>query len=240
MSALAVLCAALAAAVLVLRGDARLPARLLGRSPPPVPSVDREPRRERLLRLGAASAGVVVWLLVDGSAGAVAGVASAVLLARWLPGLESAAARRRRDTAARDAPVAMRLLAVCLDAGTSLDRSCDVVADALGGPLADDLRRLGTAVRLGVVPAAAGPPTAWDTVQHLVLRSATSGIAVSTALDVAAGEARAAAAAASEAAARRAGVLVVLPLGVCFLPAFVLLGVAPLVYGIVRELLAGW
>jgi hypothetical protein len=36
----------------------------------------------------------------------------------------------------------------------------------------------------------------------------------------------------TEAAVRRAGVWVLAPLGLCFLPAFVCLGVAPLVLGI--------
>ena len=225
-----------AAAVAAARGVGRpLPRRPAAATPSTAGPRPREP----LLRLGAVTAGVTVWLVVDGLPGAAAGVAATVLLARWLPGLESSADRRRRDRAARDAPVAMRLLAVCLDAGRPLDHSCEVVADALCGPLADDLRRLATAVRLGSAPPPLGS-SAWDTAVHLVLRSAASGIAVSVALDVAATEARAAAAAASEAAARRVGVLVVLPLGVCFLPAFVLLGVVPLVYGIALELLAGW
>jgi len=38
---------------------------------------------------------------------------------------------------------------------------------------------------------------------------------------------------AAQAAARRAGVLAVGPLGLCFLPAFVLVGVVPLVAGLV-------
>ena len=40
-------------------------------------------------------------------------------------------------------------------------------------------------------------------------------------------------------AAERAGVLAVGPLGLCFLPAFVLLGVVPVVAGLVGPLLAG-
>jgi pilus assembly protein TadC len=40
--------------------------------------------------------------------------------------------------------------------------------------------------------------------------------------------------AAVETAARRAGVLLVLPLGVCFLPAFVLTGVVPVILALLR------
>ncbi len=54
-----------------------------------------------------------------------------------------------------------------------------------------------------------------------------------------AAEARADRAARGQAAAERAGVLAVAPLGLCFLPAFVLLGVVPVVAGLVGPLLAG-
>jgi hypothetical protein len=40
--------------------------------------------------------------------------------------------------------------------------------------------------------------------------------------------------------ARRAGVHAVGPLAACFLPAFVLVGVVPVVAGVARALLAGW
>ena len=43
---------------------------------------------------------------------------------------------------------------------------------------------------------------------------------------------------AAEQAARRVGVLAVAPLGLCFLPAFVLLGVVPVVIGLAGPLLA--
>ena len=38
-----------------------------------------------------------------------------------------------------------------------------------------------------------------------------------------------------DAAAQRAGVLVVLPLGLCFLPAFVLVGVVPILLGVLDD-----
>ncbi|HEX7746632.1 MAG TPA: secretion system protein, partial [Micromonosporaceae bacterium] len=44
-------------------------------------------------------------------------------------------------------------------------------------------------------------------------------------------------AAAAEAAARRAGVLVVLPLGLCFLPAFILAGLVPVIVAVLGDVL---
>jgi pilus assembly protein TadC len=40
-----------------------------------------------------------------------------------------------------------------------------------------------------------------------------------------------------EAAAQRAGVLIVLPLGLCFLPAFVLAGIAPVIVAVLGDVL---
>ena len=55
------------------------------------------------------------------------------------------------------------------------------------------------------------------------------------ALRALAAESRASARAETEAAVRRAGVWVLAPLGACFLPAFVCLGVVPMVLGIAGD-----
>ncbi len=44
----------------------------------------------------------------------------------------------------------------------------------------------------------------------------------------------------AEARAQRAGVLITAPLGLCFLPAFLVLGVAPVVIGLAGEVLPRW
>lgn len=70
-------------------------------------------------------------------------------------------------------------------------------------------------------------------------RAAEGGAPVAAAVARLAADARSQARAQSEQAARRVGVLVVAPLGLCFLPAFVLLGVVPVVAGLVGPLLDG-
>jgi hypothetical protein len=67
-------------------------------------------------------------------------------------------------------------------------------------------------------------------------RSERSGAPVGPLLAALAGELRDARRSAREAAARRVGVWAVLPLGVCFLPAFLLAGVVPVVAGLVRQI----
>ena len=68
-------------------------------------------------------------------------------------------------------------------------------------------------------------------------RSADRGTALTGALDRQAADLRAAKVAVANAATRRVGVLVILPLGLCFLPAFVLVGVVPVVVAVLHDVL---
>ena len=88
--------------------------------------------------------------------------------------------------------------------------------------------------RLGAEPrrAWAEAPEPLAGLGRVLVRAGTSGAAVAPALRSLASDARAAARSETESAVRRAGVWVLAPLGLCFLPAFVCLGVAPLVLGI--------
>ncbi|MCW2599061.1 MAG: type secretion system protein, partial [Frankiales bacterium] len=69
-------------------------------------------------------------------------------------------------------------------------------------------------------------------------RAAEGGAPVAVGVLRVAEDARREATGRAERAARRAGVLAVGPLGLCFLPAFLLLGVVPAVLGLVAPLLA--
>jgi Flp pilus assembly protein TadB len=149
-----------------------------------------------------------------------------------------AAPRPVRDRAQRDLPLAAELLAAVLRVGVPVDHAVLAVARAL--PLGERLTRVGRALRLG-----AAPDEAWrhladlDGAQRLITaatRSSGSGAALATTLRRIAGDLRAAEADRAEARARRAAVLLVLPLGLCFLPAFVLAGLAPVVIAVVGQL----
>lgn len=182
---------------------------------------------------GAATAG-----LAGGWLGPVAGVVVAAAcwwaLRRWSAGLGERGA-------AADLPVAVDLLAAALRAGAPQARAAEVVGEALGGPLGRRLVRVGTALRVGARPeeawASLGDVPGTDRVRRAAVRSADSGGAMSGALDRVAGDLRAARAARAEAAVQRLGVLVVLPLGLCFLPAFLLTGVVPVVAAVLGDVL---
>ncbi|MCW2567672.1 MAG: Type secretion system domain protein, partial [Mycobacterium sp.] len=138
-------------------------------------------------------------------------------------------------------PFAADLLAAALTAGATVDGALRSVGTAIGGPLGERLHRVAAAHALG-----AGPEDIWRPLVDLpgalpVIRAAQrsdqSGSALALVLRRAADSARAAEEASRDAAARRAGVLVVLPVGLCFLPAFVLIGVVPVIVGVLADVL---
>ncbi|MCD2193559.1 type II secretion system F family protein [Actinomycetospora endophytica] len=132
-------------------------------------------------------------------------------------------------------------LAACLRSGLSLDRAVRAVAASLPGPMAAALTEVADLLALGAdpgdawVPALDEPSTA--RLARAARRSARSGAAVADVATTVAADVRAEAAEAVSARAERAGVLVAGPLGLCFLPAFLALGIAPVVIGLAAPLL---
>jgi len=111
----------------------------------------------------------------------------------------------------------------------------------LAGPLGERLARTARSLRLGAEPAEAWAhlsdvPGA-QRVVAAAIRSSASGGALAGAFLRLADDLRADRSVAAEAAARRAGVLIVLPLGLCFLPAFVLAGLVPVVVAVLGDVL---
>lgn len=225
--AVVAVCAALAAIVLML------PA-----SRPRLPRAKKTRPNRLLLPL---LAGLAVAGFIGTAWGVPAGLVAGIGADRFLRGREPAEARRERLEALADLPLGADLLAAALKGGTSVDRSVAAVAEALGGPLGARLERTARSLRLGAGPAEAwahltGVPHAERLVAAAV-RSSASGSALSGALERLAGDLRADRTVAIEAAAQRAGVLIVLPLGLCFLPAFLLAGLMPTVVAILADVL---
>ena len=218
---------ALAAAVALAPVPAdRLAARPRAGPPAPAPgtSTGRSGRVGPAL-LAAAAAGLVVALALGGTVGAVA----AVLVAA---GVGRAVARRPASGGEGVPPDVLELVAACLEAGSSAGRAARVVAEATARA---DLRRVADALDAGLPAAQAW--TALGPVGAVAARSADSGAPLARALRVSAAEVRRVSAADAVARAQRAAVLAVLPLGLCALPAFVLLGVVPVVVGLLRDVL---
>ena len=202
----------------------------------------RSGRRERAVRWGAALlAGGATGALVGGPAGVACGIAVAAVALRYLGRLEPAAVRAERTAAAGDLPFAVDLLAAALRAGLPTQRAVQVVAGSIDGPAGRRLGRVARALALGLPPVQAWQPLAdlpgGARLVAAVTRSADSGAALSATFTRIADDQRARSAAGIDAAARRAGVLMVLPLGLCFLPAFVFAGVVPVIVAVLGDVL---
>ncbi|MFW3170160.1 type II secretion system F family protein [Geodermatophilus sp. CPCC 206100] len=193
---------------------------------------DAGPRRRWLL---AGAVGVSAGLLVGGLPGAAVAVAGTVGGERLL--------RRRigggADGSAADLPMACDLLAVCLAAGLPVGGALAAVAAVLPDAPGPALAAVAGLSRMGAAPsrAWADVPAELAGLGRVMVRAGESGSAVVPAVQALAADLRAEARGRADAAVRRAGVWVLAPLGACFLPAFLCLGVVPLVLGIAADVL---
>ncbi|MET8114473.1 type II secretion system F family protein [Streptomyces prasinus] len=199
--------------------------------------------REWLPPVGAACAG---WVLVGGLTGVLVGLAGAAGLWRWRLRQTAAGAHERERAVARavrQLPLAADLLAACITAGAGPVPAAQAVGEALGGPVGEALARGAAEVRLGGEPGAAwrrlaAVPEA-AALARLLERADVSGLPMAAPVARLAAESRARWARAATARARRAAVLVTAPVGLCFLPAFVAVGVLPVVIGLAGGVLGG-
>jgi pilus assembly protein TadC len=151
---------------------------------------------------------------------------------------------RQRATAADPYATASALdvLAVCLAAGMTVPAAAAATAAFAPPALSSVLRRAADLLTLG-----ADPDTAWQVdpantddgcaaLTRLARRSAASGSALAGGATHLAEQSRQEATHSAAAAAERAGVLIAGPLGLCFLPAFVCLGIVPVVAGLAGQI----
>jgi pilus assembly protein TadC len=135
------------------------------------------------------------------------------------------------------------VFAACLSSGMAVAGAARATAPFSPRPLGEVLDRAADLLTLG-----ADPVTAWANVGspedshvealcRLARRSAVSGTALAQAVSELADHSRSDAADAARAAAERASVLIAGPLGVCYLPAFVCLGIVPVVVGLAGDVL---
>jgi len=132
------------------------------------------------------------------------------------------------------------LLAACLRAGLPVPTAIQAVTEDLQRPEADALRATAALLALGAdagdawKPASDCPGTA--ELARAARRTARSGSALAEVAEELASRLRTAIADSAEAKAQRAGVLIAGPLALCFLPAFLCLGVVPVVVGLASRL----
>lgn len=196
------------------------------------------PRRrlDRRSVIAATAAGLVCGVLVGGIAGTMTALLVAPAVGLVLYWREDPALKETRARIAADLPFAADLMAASLLAGRPVSAATEIAAAAIGGPLGRRLTWVSGQLRLGAEPEPTWAHLARDPatgqLARAMSRAAQSGAPVADVLTRVADDAREAARAASVAAARSVGVKAVAPLGLCFLPAFVLLGIIPVVAGL--------
>jgi hypothetical protein len=131
--------------------------------------------------------------------------------------------------AALDVVILLDLLDAAIASGAGLPRALGAVGRATGGPEGEALVRASSALVMGADwhAAWAGVPARLAPVADGLGPTWVSGAAPGPALRAAADRLRRERRTAAREAAGRLGVHLVLPLGVCFLPAFVLVGLVP-------------
>lgn len=204
----------------------------------------------RLLMWLPVAGGFLGWALgadpvgtaTDGGVGTVAVGAGLVLLVAgrvWSDRLVAAA--RGADDSGVDVQVLLELVAAALRSGAGVPRALEATGVAIGGPDGAVLTRTAHALVLG-----ASWERAWadvPTVLHPMVRALRGawldGAAPGDALRAAGDEVRHERRSTARTAAARLGVRLVLPLGACYLPAFVLVGLVPVLLALGIDLLTG-
>ncbi len=201
-------------------------------------SADPSGRRAFPRWVAPVGSGLAVMVVVEGVVGLVAGAGLAYVVHRHsrrsLTQPERAMAARR----ALELPIAVEVLAACLVIGATQEQALRAVASGLGGTLAADLHRVAGALGVG-----ADVGEAWSLVPapdvrslaSLLSRAHLTGAAVAPQLWMLADQHRQAARTVAMDAARTLGVRSTGPLGLCFLPAFVLVAVVPLVLSLLES-----
>lgn len=185
-------------------------------------------------RLVIAAAGVGFAVAAGWPTGVVVGPLAAATLWWFLR-----RARRPPKTDPLSVAAAWDLLAACLRAGLPVPTAITAIAGELPPATAQPLRASADLLALGAdpdtawAPAIACPDTA--ALARGARRAARSGTALADLATDLAARFRSNAADAAEATAQRAGVLIIVPLGVCFLPAFICLGIAPVIVGLAAQ-----
>ncbi|BBJ42671.1 membrane protein [Streptomyces antimycoticus] len=221
------------------------------------PGRPRRARPWRRRRAGATAGALPLWaapggavtiavVLVGGPPGWVLGLTAAWGLWRWQRHRRSTAGRSGRDRhlealAARQIPLAADLLTACLAAGAGPRKAAEAVGGSLGGPVGERLAQTAAELRLGGEPVHAwgriGALPGAQGLARALERAGTTGAPAVEPVSRLAAECRAVQGRAAMRRADRTGVLVNAPLAGCFLPAFLLVGLAPVMIGLARGLM---
>ncbi|MEV5000706.1 type II secretion system F family protein [Nocardioides sp. LML1-1-1.1] len=229
MLAVAVLLAAAAVSLL-------LPPVPRSAEPRPVAPVPGPASGESLLRRGrwtwAVLAGSGAAALLGGPLAVPAGLLTGGVVGVVAGRLEPAVVRRRREQVRRDLPHVVTLLAAALRSGAAPAEAVELVCRALPGAASDRLVPVAARLRLGGDPqaiwAALGDDPELASLGRTLARAQRTGAPIVAAVERLGTELARRARAEVEDRARAVGVRAAVPLGLCLLPSFLVLGIVPL------------
>lgn len=155
------------------------------------------------------------------------------------PGAQPGAGDAGRVVPVAEVAAVIDLLALTLRGGAGLVEAMEAVAARVGGPLGMHLRTVAAACRWGVDDATAwsSVPSAWQPAARALRMATAAGVPPAEALAGAAQEVRRREQQRLEVATATLGVRIVLPLGLLFLPAFILTTVMPIVVALAQQVL---
>jgi hypothetical protein len=205
----------------------------------PVPGPTPVVRRSWII-VGTLAVAALAWAVAGPAVAVIAGGATGLAA-----GLTARAATRTDPTGPGGSDLAgsWELLAVCLEAGLPVAAAVEAATEPLGGPIGHRLRRVAGLLALGADPAEAWASTEEIPALAAFARAAGRSAGTGALAHVARAEAvrlRADLLDSAQARSQRAAVLITAPLGLCFLPAFLVLGIAPVVIGLAHDVLAQW
>lgn len=187
-----------------------------------------------VLLLGSATA-----LVISAASGIVVGavVATAVYVLLTRSARSHIVVNRRRRLA--QIPLTLEVAAMLLRSGATPSGALSSAATAVGPLLSDAVGQVQRLQQMGQDAHSAWSLLVADPVLAPVaqsaIRSTGSGSALATDWERVAADCRQQYRSEAHAAAQRAGIFVLAPLGLCFLPAFVCLGILPIVVGLATD-----
>ncbi|MGA8988347.1 type II secretion system F family protein [Aeromicrobium sp.] len=190
-----------------------------------------EPRRPNAALLSALISPLAVAMVLGSPMGTILGLALAPLVYRGVGRLESSASRRRAARVGAQLPAALDLMVATLTVGCPPVRAFALSAEATADPLGSDLGlvagRLAVASDPDAVWRGLGRDASLAPVARAFRRAETSGMPVADIVAGVADDLRREQRAHRRQQSGKVAVRTAAPLGVCFLPAFFLVGIVP-------------
>jgi len=188
-------------------------------------------------------AGLVGWAIFDSALGSLLGAGAGWAVSFWLHRQASAVTLAQQLQLSQEFPLVLTFLALVVESGAPLRWAAEAVSLEVQQLSQQRLQQVLAHCDVGFSEAEAwqslSTDPVWGELAHELSRCVDSGTAASEILRTAATRTQKKQAAEAVTKARSLGVASTLPLVGCFLPAFILVGVVPIIGGLIGGYLAG-